>query len=169
MGDLRYGPEQIQHVNLLPAKSISSSAHAVTYVCLRNYPKGEFIVNMGATGAIGSSVAVSLKQSKSISGSSSAALAIGHYYTNAAAVASASIDNDTWVKTSVGSSGSSFKLTPSTNNITYRIPFDAMKLSASYDCVGIGVAKTAAATICGVTVNLYGPRSNGPLPTALAE
>ena len=163
--------ENCQIVNLLPPKDISAGAHSVAYISLKNYDAVEFIITMGATGGIGSSVAVTLREAKDTSGTSAANLPIGHYYTNAAAVASASTANDTWVRTTVASSGATFKLTPSTNNITYTIPVKAEQLSvdSSMDCVGVGVGTTGAATLCGCVAILKGSRyqSSSP-PSALS-
>ena len=155
-------------VNLLPPKDISAAAHSVTYVNMKNYDHVEFIVTMGATGAIGASKNVTLKEAKDTSGTSATNLPINAYYKNEAALGSSSIANDTYTRTTVASSGATFALTASTNNIVYTIPVDGQQLSESFDCVGVGVDTTSAAAICGVTAILSRGRykSDNP-PSAL--
>ena len=164
-----YIAETTKVVNLLPPKDISAAAHSVAYVSLKNYDHVDFIVTMGATGAIGSSKAVTLKQAKDTSGTSAANLPIGHYYKNQAALGSSSVANDTYTKTSVVSSGATFNMIASTNNITYIIPVDSQKLTQSFDCVGIGIATTSAAALCGAVAVLSRGRykSDNP-PSALS-
>jgi len=166
-----YLVEEAKVVNLLAPKDISAGAHSTAYVNMKNYDHVDLLVTMGATGAIGSSVAVTVKQAVNTSGSSSAALNFSHYYQNVAALGSSSTANDTYVKQSIASSSTNeFNLTPSTNNVQYIIPIDASLLSAdsSMDCVGIGVDTTSAATLCGVQAILTGARykSDSP-PSAL--
>jgi len=150
--------QQGKVINLLPAKDISSSAHAATYVAMNKFGHATFIVQMGATGAIGSSKNISFTEAVNTSGSSSAALPVNSYWTNSAALASASIANDTYVKTAVGSSAATVALTASTNNVTYVFEIEASELSSGKDCVGVAVAATSAAAICGVAAILTGAR-----------
>lgn len=163
--------EEAKPVNLLPPKDTSSSAHAAAYINMANYDHVDLILQMGATGAIGSSVAVTVTQAVNTSGSSSAALNFPAYYQNVAALGSSSTANDTFVKQSIAaSSTNTFDLTPSTDNVMYIIPIDASMLSvdSSMDCVGLAVGAAGAATLCGATAILSNARykSDNP-PSAL--
>jgi hypothetical protein len=160
--------EEVKVVNILPPKDISAAAHSTAYVDVQNYQHVTFIVSMGATGAVGSSKNITLKQAKSTSGSSAANLPIGKYWHNGTAIGSASIANDTYAAASVASSGAAVALTASSNNIVYMFEIDTSKLSASMDAVGIGVATTSAAALCGATAILSKARylSSSP-PSAL--
>lgn len=162
---MQYAAETMKVVNLLPPKDISGAAFSAAYVNMANYGHLDIILHLGATGAIGSSIAVTMKQAINTSGSSSAALPIGHYYKNQAALGSSSIANDTYTKTSVASSGATFNLVPSTNNIAYIIPVDAQDLSDPKNCVGVSVGSAAAATLVGAVAVLSNSRyaqSNPP-------
>lgn len=151
-------------VQLIPphdhSGSGSYSASSTTYISLKNYHGGVIVANMGTiTGA----VTFAFKQAKNVSASTPAALSIDGYYTDAAAVASASVTNDTFVYTAY-SSGSSSQATGTTNNTVYVFPFKAEQLNqaSSYDC--IGVAAAAANATFGVTAILT-PRFGQEVPT----
>jgi hypothetical protein len=151
-------------VQLIPphnhSGSASWSASSTTYISLKGYHGGVFVANMGAiTGA----VTFAFKQAKNVSASTPAALSIDGYYTDAAAVASGSTTNDTFVYTAY-SSGSSSQATGTTNNTLYVFPFQAAQLNgaSSYDCVGVAAA--AANAYFGVTAILY-PRYEQQVPT----
>lgn len=156
-----------QIVNLLPHKDISAAAFSTAYVNMANYRHVDFIVTVGANGA--GTKAVTLKQAKDKSGTSAATFtAPDHYYSNATAAASASIDNDTYAKTSLSSG--TFNIPASTDNLVFVIPVDADQLSgnSSMDHVGLGIATTSAACIAGCIAVLSGPRYGGlTKPTAL--
>lgn len=159
-----------QVVNLLPHKDISAAAFSTAYVNMEKYRTVEFIITTGANGA--GTKAVTLKEAKNVSGSSSQTLVpvapMNHYYTNAAAAASASVANDTFVKTTLASG--TFNIAASTDNLCYRITVDADQLTraSSMTHVGIGIATTSAACIAGAVAILRDPRyaSSSP-PTAL--
>ena len=151
-------------VQLIPAHAHSGSAGYVSastpYISMKGYHGGIFVADMGSiTGA----VTFKFRQAKDTSGTSQKALSIDGYYTDAAAVASSSITNDTFVYTAY-SSGSSSQATGTTNNTLYVFPFQAAQLDAtnSFDCVGVAAA--AANAVFGVTAILY-PRYEGQVPT----
>lgn len=159
-----------QVVNLLPPKDISAAAFSTAYVNMKHYADVEFIITVGANGA--GTKAVTLKEAKDKSGTSAATLVptapMNHYYTNAAAAASASVDNDTFVKTSLSSG--TFNIIASTDNLCYRIPVKADQLnnSSSMTHVGIGIATTSAACLVGAVAVLKNPRyTDDTPPTAL--
>ena len=156
-------------VNILPPKDISAAAHSAAYVDVSNYQKATFFVQMGATGAVGSSKNITFTKAKDTSATSATSLPIVNYWTNAAAIASASIANDTYVKQSaVASSGNDVALTASSNNIVYIFEYDADELGDGYDAIGVAVATTSAAAICGVTAILTEARyQNSSPPSAL--
>ena len=141
-------------VNILPPKDISAAAHSTAYVDVKNYQRATFFVQMGATGAVGSSKNITFKQAVNTSGSSAANLPIGTYWDNATALGSASVANDTYAASSVASSGAAVALTASTNNIVYVFEFDTSQLTDGMDAIGVGVATTSASAICGVTAIL---------------
>lgn len=151
-------------VQLIPPHSHSGSASYVsastTYISLKGYHGGVFVAEMGnITGA----VTFKFRQAKAVAGTSQKALSIDGYYTDAAAVASASVTNDTFVYTAY-SSGSSSQATGTTNNTLYVFPFQAQQLDVanSFDCVGVAAA--AANALFGVTAILY-PRYEQEVPT----
>jgi hypothetical protein len=156
-------------VNILPPKDISAAAHSVAYVNVANYQKATFFVQLGAVGATGSSKNISFKQAVNTSGSSSAALPIVHHWNNITALGSASVANDTYAKKSaVASSGATLALTASTSNVMHIFEFDTSELTPGKDCIGVGVATTSAATLCGVTAILHNARyANDAPPSAL--
>lgn len=144
-------------VNLLPHKDISAAAFSTAYVNMENYRHVDFIVSIGANGA--GTKAVTMKEAINKSGSSAATItALDHYYTNVAALGSASIANDTFVKTTLASG--TFNIAASTDNIVYIIPADADKLnrSSSMTHLGLGIATTSAACIAGCIAVLSEPR-----------
>ncbi len=153
-------------VNLLPHKDISAAAFSTAFVNMASYNHVDFIVTVGANGA--GTKAVTVKEAKNTSGSSSAALALPHYYSNAAALGSASIANDTFAKVSMSSG--TFNIAASTDNLVYVIPCDADQLTnaSSMTAVGLGIATTSAACIAGCIAVLSEPRyaSDSP-PSAL--
>ena len=160
----------IQVVNLLPPKDISAAAFSTAYVNMKNFRSVEFIISVGANGA--GTKAVLLKEAQDISGTSAATLVpvapMNHYYTNAAAAASASIDNDTYVKTTLTSG--TFNIIASTNNLSYRLTVNADQLSnsSSMTHVGIGIATTSAASLVGAVAILRDPRyADSTPPTAV--
>jgi len=156
-------------VNILPAKDISAAAHSVAYVDVSNYAHATFLVELGACGAIGSSKNITFKQAASTSGSSSANLPIINHWNNVSALGSASTANDTFVKQSaVASSGNTVALTASSNNLVYMFEFDTSELTDGLKAIGVSVATTSAAAICGVTAILSKARyaSSSP-PSAL--
>ena len=156
-------------VNILPPKDISAAAHSVAYVSVADYQHATFVVQMGATGATGSSKNISFKQAVNTSGSSSANLPIKNYWNNVTALGSASVANDTYAKQSaVASSGNTVALTASTDNIVYVFDFDTSDLTDGKQAIGIGVATVSAATLCGVTAILSGARyAKASPPSAL--
>ena len=87
--------EEGKYVNLLPPKDINSAAHSAAYFSMALYHSADVYVTFGANGAVGSSKNITFTQAINTSGSSSAALPIGTYRSNLAALASASIANDT--------------------------------------------------------------------------
>lgn len=149
-------------VNLLPHKDISAGAFSTAYVNMENYGHVDFIVSIGANGA--GAKAVTFKES--IAGSSSATLALPHYYSNATALGSASIANDTFAKVTMASG--TFNIAASTDNLVYVIPCDADQLTSGKTHVGLGIATTSAACIAGCLAILSEPRyaSDSP-PSAL--
>jgi len=154
-------------VNLLPPKDISAAAFSTAYVNMENWGHVDFIVVTGANGA--GTKAVTLKEALNKSGSSATTLtAVGHYYSNVAAAASASIDNDTYVKTTLTSGA--FNIAASTDNQSYIIPVDNDQLNGALakTHVGVGIATTSALAIVGCVAILSQPRY-GKLnsPTAL--
>ncbi len=161
---------EIQVVNLLPPKDISAGAFSTAYVNMENYRSVEFIIAVGANGA--GTKAVTLKQAINTSGSSAATLVpvapMNHYYTNAAAAASASIDNDTYVKTTLTSG--TFNIVASTDNLCYRLTVNAdqMTNASSMTHLGIGIATTSAASLVGAVAILREPRyADSAPPTAM--
>lgn len=150
-------------VQLIPphshSASASYSASSTTYISMKGYHKGLVVANMGAiTGA----VTFAFNQAQSVSGTTNTTLNVDGYYTDAAAVASSSITNDTFVYTAYAS-GSSSQATGTTNSTLYAFPIDPAGFAAGYDCVGVAAA--AAAAIFGVTIILY-PRYAQSVPTA---
>ena len=142
-------------VQLIPAHSHSASGSFVsastTYISVKGYHKALVVADMGAiTGA----VTFKFRQATAVAGTAQKALSIDGYYTDAAAVASSSTTNDTFVYTAY-STGSSSQATGTTNNTLYVFPIDikAMDAANSFDC--IGVAADAANALFGVTVLLY--------------
>jgi len=151
--------QKAKYVNLLPPKDISSSAQAVDYVNVANYQHATFFVTMGATGAVGASKNITFTKAKDTSATSATSLPIVNYWTNASAIGSSSTANDTYVKQSaVASSGNDVALTASSNNIVYVFEFDTSELGDGYDAIGVAVAATSAAAICGVSALLTGAR-----------
>lgn len=147
-------------VQLIPAVSGNTSSYissATTYISMKNYHGGLIIAELGA----GAAVTFKMRQAKAVAGTSQKALSFDGHYTNAAAVASASITNDTFI---YSSSASSSTVTAATNNVTYVWPIDTADLDVanSFDCVGI--AHAAAARILSVTALLY-PRYGQEVPT----
>jgi hypothetical protein len=126
---------------------------------MKGYHKALVVAEIGA----GAAVTFTFRQAKNVSAASQKALSIDGYYTNAAAVASGSITNDTYVYTAY-SSGSSSQATAATSSTTYVFPVDpkAMDVASSFDC--IAVAHAAAARILSVTAYLY-PRYAQSVPT----
>jgi len=152
-------------VQLIPPHSHSASGSFVsastTYISVKGYHKALVVATMGAiTGA----VTFKIRQATAVAGTGQKALSVDGYYTDAAAVASSSTTNDTYVYTAY-SSGSSSQATGTTNNTMYAFPIDikAMDVANSFDC--IGVAAAAANAIFGVNVILY-PRYGQSVPTA---
>lgn len=162
--------QERQVVNLLPHKDISTAAFSTAYVNMENYRHVDFIITTGANGA--GTKAVTLKEAINTSGSSAATLVpvapMNHYYTNEAAAASASLDNDTYVKTTLASG--TFNIPASTDNLVFVLPVKADQLTnaSSMTHVGLGIATTSAACIAGCIAILSEPRyaQDGP-PTAL--
>ena len=155
--------EEKKTVNLLPHKDISAAAFSTAYVNMKNYRHVDFIVSVAANGA--GTKAVTFKEAQDISGTSAATITSpDHYYSNAAALASSSIANDTMVKTTLASG--TFNIAASTNNLTYIIPIDADKLnqSSSMTHLGVGIATTSAACITGCIAVLSEPRYAGASP-----
>lgn len=151
-------------VQMIPPHAHSGSASWVsastTYISVKGYHKALFIANMGSiTGA----VTFKIRQASAVAGTGQKALSIDGYYTDAAAVASSSTTNDTFVYTAY-SSGSSSQATGTTNSTLYVFPVDikAMDAASSFDCIGIAAA--AANAIFGVTAILY-PRYPQEVPT----
>lgn len=145
--------QEAKFVNLLPPKDISAAAHSVAYVDVGSYQHATFFVTMGATGATGSSKNITFKQAASVSGSSSANLPIVSWWKNTTAA------KDTFTKQSaVASSGNTVALTASSDNLVYMFDFDANQLTDGLKAIGVGVATTSAATLCGVSVILSNAR-----------
>jgi len=117
-----------KYYNLIPPDAISSAAMSTAYVKMATYDHVDFVITFKSCSSIASDV-VSLKQAINTSGSSSANLVVDGYWSNKAALGSASIANDTYVwtaKSSMSSSGAKFKLASnSTDNQVYIIPVDA--------------------------------------------
>ena len=157
--------QEAKVVNILPPKDISAAAHSVAYVDVSNYQKATFFVQLGAVGATGSSKNISFKQAANTSGSSSANLPIVNHWNNITAIGSASVANDTYAKkAAVASSGNTLALTASTSNVMHIFEFDTDELTDGKNAIGIGVATTSAATLCGVTAILSGARYAKALP-----
>jgi len=159
-----------QVVNLLPHKDISVAAFSTAYVNMENYRQVDFIITTGANGA--GTKAVTLKQAKNKSGSSAATLVlaapVNHYWSNATAAASASIDNDTFAKTTLTSG--TFNIPASTDNLVFvlSVPSDVLTNASSMTHLGIGIATTSAACIAGCIAILRDPRyAQDAPPTAL--
>jgi hypothetical protein len=151
--------QENKFVNLLPPKSINGSGHSAAYINTENYQHVTFIVSMGATSSAGASQLITLEQSKSVSGSSSANLPMVNYWTNLAALGDGSIANDTFVKqTAVASSGNTMALDQSTDNVVYVFEIDTRELTDGYPFVGISVDSTTSTATCGVVAILSDAR-----------
>lgn len=164
-----------QIVNLLPPKDISAAAFSTAYVNMKLYRHVDFLITTGANGA--GTKAVTLKEAINKSGGNAATLVlatpVNHYYTNQAAASSASLANDTFVKTTLSSG--TFNIPASIINCTFVLPVDSdrMTLNASASSaqnthLGIGIATTGAACIVGAVAILSQPRyQQAAMPTAL--
>ena len=153
-------------VNLLPPKDISAAAFSTAYVNMKNYRHVDFVISVGANGA--GTKAVTLKEAQDVSGTSAATLVPvipnNHYYSNVAALASASIDNDQMAR--VALSSGTFNIIASTNNQQFVVPVDASILnnSSSMTHIGIGIATTSAASLVGAIAILSDPRYAQDVP-----
>ena len=160
--------QEVKVVSVIPAHAHSGSASYVvasaTCVNMENYAKAAIVIN---TGSITGAGTLQFRQAKGTSASSQKALSVDGYWTNAAALASASLKNDLYVYTAYAS-GSSSQATGTQNNTVMIIPIDDSMLSvaSSFNHIGVGVA--AANLVFSATIYLYGPRyaSETP-PTAL--
>ena len=157
-------------VNLLPPVSIASGTSAL-YVDMRNYGHVDFVISTGANTSA-SSTGVTFQRATNTSGSSTQTLTLrSDYYHNAAALASASIANDTFVKTEASTSSTTFNLQSQANTI-YIVPIDADDLGrltsasviADYNAVGITIDASGGATIAGVVAILTQARYQGAAP-----
>ncbi len=143
--------ETMQIVNLLPPKDINSAAFAAAYIDMKYFSNLTIVLPGGSNANSSASIDVTVTQATDTSGTSAAALAIQKYYkTNGT--------TDAKTATSVSSSGNTFSLVASTNNILYQIDFRAGQLTDGKTCVGVAVAATAAATLLGGIAILSGTR-----------
>jgi len=148
--------QEVQVVNLLPHKDISTAAFTAAYVNMENYGHVDFIISIGANGAGTKAVTISEAINKS-AGSAATITAFDHYYSVAAGVAT---------KTTLASG--TFNIVASTDNLTYVVPCDAAKLTDGFSHLGVAIAKTSAACICGCIALLSEPRyAQAVMPTGL--
>ena len=131
--------------------SLSASSQAA-WVSLKGYTKATFIVQCGAMTE--ADTVIKAYQAKDVSGTSvsGTALAIGHYWSNKASVATAIL-----TRTAATSDG---VVVDATSNAVYVFEVDAKMLNATsdFDCVGLGFAGISAATLFGITAILHDPR-----------
>ncbi len=153
-------------VNLVPPISFASGK-TVQLVSLANYGHVDIVITTGVNTSA-SATGITFQRALDTSGTSVqtiTALNPQFYYHNAAALASASIANDTYVKTTMSSAAFSLQ---SQANATYIIPFDADDFSRSlssvqknFNAIGITVDSSGGATIGAITAILTQPRYSG--------
>lgn len=161
--------EEGKFINLLPPVSVSSSAVSAAFVSMANYDHVDFVISFGAVASIASDK-VTMRQAINTSGSSPANLAVNGYWYNQAAVSSASIANDTYVrvpKASMSSSGAAFVLTNnSASNQVYIIPVEAEMLNqaSSKKAAGIAIATIAGTALIDIKAILSNSRYKAATP-----
>ena len=160
--------QEVKVIATIPAHAHSGSVSCVVasvgYVNMENYAKAAIVVTCSSITGAGT---MQFRQAKGTSASSQKALSIDGYWTNAAALASASIKNDLYVYTAY-TSGSSSQATGTQNGTTmiFQVDDSMLDVANSFNHIGIGCA--AANLEFGATIFLYNPRyaSETP-PTAL--
>ena len=161
----QYIAEDLKIVNLVGPVSIASGASAA-YVNMENYTHVDFVVATGAVTSPSSTV-IAIKRAKNTSGDSIQTQAITGYYHNKAALADASIDNDTFVRiTSLSTSSTAFKLQNQASTI-YIIPIDATEITdvtGGFNSLGVEISSGGGATIASLTAILSGNRYSGVQP-----
>ncbi len=161
-----FAAESWKVVNLVPPVSLAGGK-SVQFVSLANYAHVDLILTTGAITSA-ASTGISFQRALDTSGTSVQTLSAGpplFYYHNAAALASASIANDTYVKTTMSSAAFSLQAQA---NTTYIIPFDAddfdrslSSVQVAMQAIGMTIDSSGGATLGQVTAVLSQPRYSG--------
>ncbi len=164
-----FAAESWKVVNLIPPASVAGGK-SVQYVSLANYAHVDIILITGAVTSA-ASTGITFQRALNTSGGSVQTVTAptqAYYYHNGAALSSASIANDTYVKTTLTSG--TFHL-EAIANTTYIIPIDADDIDRSkssvqknFNTVGVTIDSSGGATIAGVMAILSQPRYAGASP-----
>ena len=161
-----FAAESWKVVNLVPPVSLAGGK-AVQYVSLANYAHVDLVLMTGAVTSA-ASTGITFQRALNTSGDSVQTVTAptqAYYYHNGAAISSASIANDTYVKTTL--TAGTFTL-QAIANTAYIIPIDADDINRSlssvqknFNTVGITIDSSGGATIGAVLAILSQPRYSG--------
>lgn len=135
---------------------IANGAVTGDYVSMKGYGNLAVILHFGA---VGTGVAITMKQATDVSNSLSdeKALAYTKIYANAG------LTTDTLTETAV--SGNSYTFGNDPNQLyVIEVRAEDLDINNGFDCARVNIASGAGTTICGIIYVLYNPRYSGLTP-----